>query len=84
MASRRHAQAARRAVAVRGATEPAGAGRLWEARERILLAAAVADLRQQLYQQQLVLEALTQLLDEAGLVERAELEARVSALDAAP
>lgn len=62
---------------------PGGADRLLEARERIMLAAAVADLRQELYRQGLLLEALFQALEEAGLLDADEVRARVSALDAA-
>lgn len=44
-----------------------------EARERIMLAAAVADLRESLYAQQCLLEALIRALAERGLVDAAEL-----------
>ena len=51
-----------------------------EARERILLAAAVADLREAVYAQQCLLEALVQALAEQGLVDEAELRDRADTL----
>lgn len=57
-----------------------------EARERIMLAAAVADLREGLYAQQCLLEALIAALAEQGLIDGAALRRRVKAAaqDAGP
>ena len=56
------------------------------ARERIMLAAAVADLREALFHQQCVIEALLQLLGEQGVLDDAEVRDRAEAVygDAAP
>ncbi|HEY8449334.1 MAG TPA: hypothetical protein VIL95_02535 [Bacillota bacterium] len=51
-----------------------------EARERILLAAAVADLREALYRQQCWLTALVSALEERGLLEEGEIRDRAEAI----
>jgi len=66
-----------RRVPKRAYLSAAGRAHPGDARERILLAAAVADLRQDLYGQHCLLAALIEALAARGLIDEEDLRRRV-------
>src|SRR5690606_8348798 len=66
-----------RRVPKRAYLRAAGSAHPGDARERILLAAAVADLRQDLYGQHCLLAALIEALAARGLIDEEDLRRRV-------